>query len=159
MKILIVSQNFWPESFRSNDIAFELVKRGYKVDVLAGIPDYPEGFYYKGYGVFSKRIQTINGVKTKTIVGSSSPVNLDTEGIEIHEILLTKNYSHKSEANKTYSIYVVDGEVSINKNNLIKDDFAIINNTVEIKFETNTKAKLFIISSLKQPSYKTYMNY
>jgi len=103
--------------------------------------------------------ETINGVKTKTIVGSSSPVNLDTEGIEIHEILLTKNYSHKSEANKTYSIYVVDGEVSINKNNLIKDDFAIINNTVEIKFETNTKAKLFIISSLKQPSYKTYMNY
>lgn len=63
MKILIVSQNFWPESFRSNDIAFELAKRGYKVDVLAGIPDYPEGFYYKGYGVFSKRIQTINGIK------------------------------------------------------------------------------------------------
>lgn len=63
MKILIVSQNFYPENFKSNDIAFELVKRGYKVDVLTGIPNYPGGRYYKGYGLFNKRIETINGVR------------------------------------------------------------------------------------------------
>jgi len=62
MKILLVTQYFYPENFKSNDIAFELVKRGYKVDVLTGIPNYPEGKYYKGYGIFNKRIEKVEGV-------------------------------------------------------------------------------------------------
>lgn len=62
-KILLVTQYFYPESFKSNDIAFELAKKGYEVEVLASIPNYPEGKYYKGYGIFRKRVQRINGVK------------------------------------------------------------------------------------------------
>lgn len=62
-KILLVTQNFYPENFKSNDIAFELVKKGYEVDVLTSIPNYPEGRYYKGYGIFSKRVQRIDRVK------------------------------------------------------------------------------------------------
>ncbi|MFK8243634.1 MULTISPECIES: glycosyltransferase family 4 protein [unclassified Facklamia] len=52
--ILIVSQYFYPEQFRVNDIALDLVKRGYKVSVLTGIPNYPEGKYYDGYNFFSR---------------------------------------------------------------------------------------------------------
>lgn len=62
-KILLVSQYFYPESFKGNDIAFELVKRGYEVDVLCGIPNYPSGEYAEGYGIFKKRREIINGVK------------------------------------------------------------------------------------------------
>lgn len=62
-RVLLVTQYFYPENFKSNDIAFELQKRGYQVDALVGIPNYPEGKYYKGYGIFRKRIQRINGVK------------------------------------------------------------------------------------------------
>src|SRR5690554_4329474 len=62
-KILLVTQNFYPENFKSNDIAFELVKKGYEVDVLTSIPNYHEGRYYKGYGIFSKRVQRIDRVK------------------------------------------------------------------------------------------------
>ncbi len=62
-RILLVTQYFYPESFKSNDIAFELVKKGYEVDALVSIPNYPAGEYYKEYGVFSKRIQLINGVR------------------------------------------------------------------------------------------------
>ena len=61
-RILLISQNFYPEFFKSNDIAFELTKRGYTVDVLAGIPNYPEGIYFEGYGILKKRVQTIHGV-------------------------------------------------------------------------------------------------
>lgn len=60
--ILIVSQYFYPEQFRINDIAAEWVKRGYKVTVLTGIPNYPKGEFYKGYGWFKKRKETWNGV-------------------------------------------------------------------------------------------------
>jgi len=63
MKVLLVSQNFFPENFKSNDIAFELTKIGYEVDVLTGIPNYPEGVYSEGYGIFKKRIETVNNVK------------------------------------------------------------------------------------------------
>lgn len=62
-KILLVSQNFYPENFKSNDIAFELQKKGYNVTVLTGIPNYPEGKYYPGYGLFKRRIETVHGVK------------------------------------------------------------------------------------------------
>jgi glycosyltransferase involved in cell wall biosynthesis len=62
-KILLVTQYFYPENFKSNDIAFELVKRGFEVDALVGIPNYPEGKYYRGYHIFSNRKETINGVR------------------------------------------------------------------------------------------------
>lgn len=62
MRILLVTQYFYPEVFKSNDLAFELVKRGHEVDALVGIPNYPEGKYFKGYGLFKKRHEVVNGV-------------------------------------------------------------------------------------------------
>lgn len=62
MRILLVTQYFYPENFKSNDIAFELAKRGHEVDALVGIPNYPEGKFYQGYGMFKKRHEVINGV-------------------------------------------------------------------------------------------------
>ncbi|MCT2409537.1 glycosyltransferase family 4 protein [Chryseobacterium antibioticum] len=63
MNILIVTQYFFPENFKSNDMAFELQKRGHDVTVLTGIPNYPEGEIYDGYGFSKNRKQTINGVE------------------------------------------------------------------------------------------------
>lgn len=60
--ILVISQYFYPEQFRINDICIEWVERGYKVTVLTGIPNYPQGEYYKGYGLFKKRKETYNGI-------------------------------------------------------------------------------------------------
>ncbi|AZB21745.1 glycosyltransferase WbuB [Kaistella haifensis] len=63
MKILIVTQYYFPENFKSNDLSFELAKRGHDVTVLTGIPNYPEGKIFEGYGFFKNRNQTVNGVK------------------------------------------------------------------------------------------------
>jgi glycosyltransferase involved in cell wall biosynthesis len=60
--ILVISQYFYPEQFRINDICSEWVKRGYKVTVLTGIPNYPQGKYYKGYGLFKKRKEKYKGI-------------------------------------------------------------------------------------------------
>ena len=49
MKILIVSQYFYPENFRINDLALELKKRGHEITVLTGLPNYPKGEYFEGY--------------------------------------------------------------------------------------------------------------
>jgi len=63
MKILLITQYFYPENFKSNDIAFELHKKGHHVTVLTGLPNYPEGKVYSGYGIFKKRNEEINGIK------------------------------------------------------------------------------------------------
>ncbi len=49
MRILIVSQYFFPEEFKINDLAREFVIRGHQVTVLTGKPNYPKGEYYEGY--------------------------------------------------------------------------------------------------------------
>lgn len=60
--ILVIAQYFYPEQFRINDICTEWVKRGYKVTVVTGIPNYPQGKYYEGYGLFKKRKENYNGM-------------------------------------------------------------------------------------------------
>ncbi len=60
--ILVIAQYFYPEQFRINDICTEWVKRGYKVTVVTGIPNYPQGKYYDGYGLSKKRKETYNGI-------------------------------------------------------------------------------------------------
>ncbi|MBT2572017.1 glycosyltransferase family 4 protein [Planococcus sp. ISL-110] len=60
--ILVISQYFYPEQFRINDICTEWVKRGYKVTVITGIPNYPQGKYYEGYGLLKKREEIYNGI-------------------------------------------------------------------------------------------------
>lgn len=57
MRILVISQYFWPENFRLNDLCLELTDRGHHVEVLTGIPNYPQGIFYKGYSVFKNRIE------------------------------------------------------------------------------------------------------
>lgn len=49
MKILIVTQYFWPENFRINDLTQELVQRGHRVTVLTGIPNYPAGKVFEDF--------------------------------------------------------------------------------------------------------------
>lgn len=49
MRVLIISQYFWPEYFRINDLVKYLMQSNYQVDVLTGIPNYPEGKIYKDY--------------------------------------------------------------------------------------------------------------
>lgn len=61
--ILVVSQYFYPETFRINDMCLEWVKRGYKVTVVTGIPNYPMGKTFEGYGITKKRHEIWNGVE------------------------------------------------------------------------------------------------
>jgi len=49
VKILVVSQYFWPENFRINELVVEWVKRGHQVTVLTGLPNYPEGKVFAHY--------------------------------------------------------------------------------------------------------------
>lgn len=62
MRILIISQYFYPENFRINDLCFGLHENGHKITVLTGKPNYPNGKFYEGYNFFKNRFEKINGI-------------------------------------------------------------------------------------------------
>ena len=62
MKILIVTQYFYPENFRINDLAIELSKRNHSITVLTAIPNYPYGKFFDGYGYIKKNRENYNGI-------------------------------------------------------------------------------------------------
>lgn len=62
MKILVISQHYYPENFRITDICETLVTMGNEVDVICGLPNYPEGVVLDDYKHKKNREQVINGV-------------------------------------------------------------------------------------------------
>ncbi len=60
-RILVVSQHFWPEAFRINDIVEGFIEDGLDVDVLCGLPNYPKGEWFKGYRYTGPRKEEYKG--------------------------------------------------------------------------------------------------
>ena len=49
MKVLVLSQHYWPETFRINEVVESLQQAGCSVSVLTGQPNYPDGAIFPGY--------------------------------------------------------------------------------------------------------------
>jgi len=67
LSVLIVTQYFWPETFRINDLAVALRERGHSVTVLTGMPNYPHGRIFSGYGPLSPASEDFHGVAVKRV--------------------------------------------------------------------------------------------
>jgi colanic acid biosynthesis glycosyl transferase WcaI len=63
LKVLVVSQYFWPEHFRINDLVIGLQEHGHEVTVLTGVPNYPGGRYFAGYGLLRNTRSNYHGAK------------------------------------------------------------------------------------------------
>lgn len=63
MKILVISQYFWPENFKINDICLGLKEKGHEIEVLTGIPNYPLGKFSDGYSFFNNNDEVWNGIQ------------------------------------------------------------------------------------------------
>ena len=63
LRLLVVSQYFSPESFRVNDLATGLAEDGHEVVVLTGMPNYPSGRLFAGYGWSGPWSENLGGVR------------------------------------------------------------------------------------------------
>lgn len=61
MHILIVTQYFWPENFKINDLVSALVKRNHQITVLTGKPNYPDGEIFSEYKKNPSYFNQFNG--------------------------------------------------------------------------------------------------
>lgn len=62
MKVLIISQYFWPESFRINEVVKSLLDKGIEVEVLTGKPNYPVGKIFPEFRSWGCQKQNWQGI-------------------------------------------------------------------------------------------------
>lgn len=67
MRVLVVTQYFWPESFRINEVVRTLLVKGVEVEVLTGKPNYPRGKFFSGYRAFGCQRETHHGININRI--------------------------------------------------------------------------------------------
>lgn len=63
MKLLVISQYFWPETFRINDLVAGLVERNHEVTVLTGKPNYPDGLVFEEFQRAPAAFSHFNGAE------------------------------------------------------------------------------------------------
>ena len=63
MRILVVSQYFWPEDFRINELVAELSTRGHEITVLTGKPNYPDGKIFADFRKSPQRFASYAGAR------------------------------------------------------------------------------------------------
>lgn len=77
MKILIITQYYYPEQFQINEIAPELVRHGHEVTVVCGLPNYPKGEIFKGYeNRFEEVIDGVKVIRCKNVPRGHNPIQL-----------------------------------------------------------------------------------
>ncbi len=98
-----------------------------------------------------------NGVRTKIYRGEGSPLQMESEGVEIVEKFMKEGeYSINLDSAKMHSIYLVNGSAEADAQDLVQDDFMIVKGQTELQIEVKESVQLFIISSLEKLPYKTY---
>jgi hypothetical protein len=78
LRILVISQYFWPETFRVNDIVEYLKKNNHHVDILTGVPNYPQGKLFDEYKLDKKKFSNYYGASVFRV-----PVFLRRDGSKI----------------------------------------------------------------------------
>ncbi|ELV8605449.1 glycosyltransferase WbuB, partial [Vibrio vulnificus] len=63
MKLLVVSQYFWPEQFLINELVDSLSSEGHEVEVLTAEPNYPSGEIYSDYVTNKDKYKKFGDVK------------------------------------------------------------------------------------------------
>ena len=77
MRILVLTERFYPEDFLINDLCSELKKEGVEIEVLTQVPSYPKDAIYEGYR--NRLFQTTN----------------EYLGIPIHRVRTVLGYNRK----------------------------------------------------------------
>lgn len=65
MKILVLTQYFWPEAFRINDVVQGLLERGHEVTVCTALPNYPGGRFFAGYSLLGPYRENFGGAEVR----------------------------------------------------------------------------------------------
>jgi len=67
VKILVLSQYYWPENFRINEVAQTLNTKDVDVEILTGKPNYPAGEVFGGYNAMGCVQEVLKGLQVHRV--------------------------------------------------------------------------------------------
>lgn len=100
-----------------------------------------------------------NGITIKWYKGRNAPMKMDSLDVAIKEMTFDKglvNWDLNSDM--IYSIYLLDGDISINQEDLEVDDFARIQDMDEVVINAGQNTRIFVIETPKELPYRTYLS-
>lgn len=105
-----------------------------------------------------KDIET-DGIKRVVYIGEKGTISPITPNIGIEKMTFSKgNFQEQTDANFTYSCYLLNGEIKIDDEVLVKDDFLVFNETKNVNFSIENNAELFIIKTLTNIHYQRFID-
>ena len=107
------------------------------------------------YQDFKSNNFKFDGIR-KYYVGNNSPIKLDSENIQIFKLKISKYTILRVPETLVYSIYCLNNSFKLNNMTIKKNDFIIICDEKNVTISVKTPIELFVISSSKFVSYKTY---
>lgn len=102
-------------------------------------------------------IQSLDNGTAKTIIGEGSPFEVDAEGVTVTDVSdISGAWEMKLDKEQVYSVYVLDGEGKVANSSVSPHDFMVAKDEDRLSIDFEGDARLFIIQSPLNVSYKTY---
>ena len=98
-RVLIYTNHFAPEHFKINEIAEWFLDFGFHVHVVTGLPNYPNGKIFKGYGLFKNSIEIDGNLSIRRL-----PLFPRGRGTKLRLIL---NYLSYFISTLVYTVYLI----------------------------------------------------
>jgi redox-sensitive bicupin YhaK (pirin superfamily) len=112
---------------------------------------------YDDYRSADFPVKSVGDTQIKTLAGPGSPFQMDTPGIEIFQLeIRTEPFLLKTEKDKIYSAYLLEGEANFNGEPTRQFDFVQVTEQEEIVLDSQQGARIFVIASPVHPGYRTY---
>ncbi len=112
---------------------------------------------YNDYSAENFPVVKENGFTKRILKGENAPLEMNTPGISIQEIMFDAGKHHLAlDINSIHSIYLVRGAITLQEGSINKDDFMTVTNESQLSFSSDTNGKLFMISSPVKVTYETY---
>lgn len=112
---------------------------------------------YNDYRAADFPEKQVGAARVKTLVGSGSPFQMDTPGVEVFRVEIESGtFQMNAEPGKIYSAYLLEGEASFQGETAKQFDFVQVTDQEKIELNSPNGASVFVIASPVQPGYRTY---
>jgi len=113
---------------------------------------------YKDYTAESFKVTSDRAKERLVYVGENGVVDSITEGLEIEKVTFQNGaFDEILDPAFTYSYYLLDGEIQVNEDRVVKDDFYVLQDAPSVRLEVKKTAELFVIKTLTKVPYSCFI--
>ena len=113
---------------------------------------------YRDYQADEFKSENRDGVEILSYGQKRGPIDFQTQGIEIEKLSFTSGeYTLALDRESLYSYYLLDGEMKMNGEGVMRDDFILFGEVDSLKIGVEKSAELFVIKSPEKVSYRRFM--